>query len=608
MRLTSIEINDSPPIRQFAIHDLSNVVVLAGPNGVGKTRLVNSLLATFRNSQPVPQRRIIVEATSPAERQDWGQSTLDTSKADDVRKLLTTLQKQKSRGKWESSVVQFESDRSIQQIQPFSFSWDVIDPFFEMVGWDTGFGGLKNRFQDTIHSIFRKMQSRRNDMATRAEELLKQGATSMALDFPDPLVPFKNAFAQLLAPKSLMDPEVKQQKLSYSFEGQTFPLDSLSSGEREVVNIVFDFILRNPSHSIVIFDEPELHLHPELSYKLLQTLQTIGDQNQFIFCTHSPEIITASLENSVVFISPPKATQGNQAIPVREDDDTHQALRLLGQSIGIVALGRRIVLVEGADTSLDKQLYGTILKSRFPNLVLVPSGGKQVIQSFSTVVDAVLNRTIWGVEFFMLCDRDAVPLHLDPTVVERGANARLKVLPRYHVENYFLDEHILAEVFKLMESQDSWLTDPKQIAAKLKELAADMVSYTAALMESASYRQAVGNVDVMPKGAHGKTSKDLSNLMESRAKSEIARLEQALAPAKVSASVAERMDKIQQSLANDSDDWQKVIPGKQLLARFAALAKIDVGRLKTLYVRQVELSKTDTFNEIISIFEHFSSS
>lgn len=42
------------------------------------------------------------------------------------------------------------------------------------------------------------------------------------------------------------------------------------------MNVVFDFLLRNPSDCIVLFDEPELHLHPELSYKLLQTLRTAG--------------------------------------------------------------------------------------------------------------------------------------------------------------------------------------------------------------------------------------------------------------------------------------------------------------------------------------------
>jgi predicted ATPase len=79
------------------------------------------------------------------------------------------------------------------------------------------------------------------------------------------LRPFKRAFSQLLAPKELLDPDVKQQQLRYSVDGQEFDLDSLSSGEREVVNIVFDFLLRNPEDCIVFFDEPELHLHPELS-------------------------------------------------------------------------------------------------------------------------------------------------------------------------------------------------------------------------------------------------------------------------------------------------------------------------------------------------------
>ena len=98
---------------------------------------------------------------------------------------------------------------------------------------------------------------------------------------------------------------------------------------------MFDFLLRNPSDCIVIFDEPELHLHPELSYKLLQTLRTVGENNQFIFCTHSADIITASLDQSVIFMAPPLTTEQNQAIVVREDDKTHEALKLLGQSIGI---------------------------------------------------------------------------------------------------------------------------------------------------------------------------------------------------------------------------------------------------------------------------------
>jgi hypothetical protein len=190
------------------------------------------------------------------------------------------------------------------------------------------------------------------------------------------MIPFNDAFRRLLAPKELEEPEPQKGQLFYRHEGKSFPVTALSSGEREVVNIVFDFLLRNPSDCIVIFDEPELHLHPELSYRLIQTLRAAGERNQFIFCTHSAEIISASLDNSVIFIAPPKEPPINQAIRVTENDDTHQALRLVGQSIGIVALGKKIVLIEGQHGSLDKQTYGALLHGRFPDLVLVPSGGK----------------------------------------------------------------------------------------------------------------------------------------------------------------------------------------------------------------------------------------
>jgi predicted ATPase len=277
------------------------------------------------------------------------------------------------------------------------------------MNWNFGFSGLSGRFQDTVNSIFRKVQNRKDSISARAEALFKQAAahvgketgnedikiTLASSDFPDPLTPFKNAFSQLLAPKQLLDPNIKNQKLSFRDGTETREITALSSGEREVVNIVFDFLLRKPQDCIVVFDEPELHLHPELSYKLLQTLKTSGVRNQFIFCTHSPDIITASLDDSVVFISPPKTGNENQAVVVREDDHTHQALKLIGQSIGIVSLGRRVVLVEGEHGSLDKQTYGAILRGRFPNLVLAPSGGKSQVQSFGATAEHGVMRGSW---------------------------------------------------------------------------------------------------------------------------------------------------------------------------------------------------------------------
>jgi ABC-type cobalamin/Fe3+-siderophores transport system ATPase subunit len=605
MKLKLIEARNVLPVREFSVDNLSNVVVLAGSNGVGKTRLIQGLLQALQSGGSYPNIRFIIESTSNVEHAQWGKSLLDTSFPEDAHKLALTLQKNRRRTKWESSVIQFESDRSIQQIQPYNFTWDIIDPWEEMIDWSYSFSALKNRFQGTLHSLFRKVQSRRDEISRKAEQLIKSGETRMDLDFPDPLLPFKDAFRQLLAPKELLDPEAKQQQLYYSYQGEQFPLSSLSSGEREVVNIVFDFLLCNPSHSIIIFDEPELHLHPELSYKLLQTLQNVGENNQFIYCTHSPDIITASLDHSVIFITPPKSTISNQAILVSENDETHEALKQIGQSIGIIALGKKLVLIEGKDSSLDKQVYGTILKNKFPNLVLVPSNSKGVITSFSTIATSVLERTIWGVEFFMLCDRDAVPLSDSENYIEEIGKGRLKLLNRYHLENYFLDENILAKIFLKMDPQESWLCDPVEIREKLKNIARHMIAYTTSLIESAKYRNQVGNLDIMPKGCDKKSSDELANLIQMRVRTERERINLIIDEASIKSSVQETFDALNQSIEGDTDSWKKIIPGKQLFNTFAHQSGIGAGRLKALYLSESTNHSPYPFEDIVTIFERF---
>ena len=124
----------------------------------------------------------------------------------------------------------------------------------------------------------------------------------MRLAFSDPMIPFNEAFSKLLGPKTLIKPTIGNQQLMYMDGEQQLNIESLSSGEQEVLRIAFDFILRNPSHCIVFFDEPELHLHPELLYRLIMTLRSVGESNQFILATHSAELISSSLDESVIFL------------------------------------------------------------------------------------------------------------------------------------------------------------------------------------------------------------------------------------------------------------------------------------------------------------------
>jgi hypothetical protein len=59
------------------------------------------------------------------------------------------------------------------------------------------------------------VESQRRKITEKAVSLKEQGASVMPLDFPDPLEPYKTAFSQLLAPKALIEIDVKSQKIYY---------------------------------------------------------------------------------------------------------------------------------------------------------------------------------------------------------------------------------------------------------------------------------------------------------------------------------------------------------------------------------------------------------
>jgi energy-coupling factor transporter ATP-binding protein EcfA2 len=625
MRLVKIHARDVKPIKLVDIQSMSDTVVLAGPNGVGKTRLVVSLLEHIQGRQTDPNFSLEIHATNATEKAAWKKDVLHTHDPTDVQLLQTTIQRSRRRSNFASSFLNFESNRTIQQVQAFNWDWNFGDPFEEEINWNVGMTNMTNRFQDMMHSIFRKMRSRREAIALHYEGLVKARAAALSSElsaeererrnsehvgidprkFPDALEPFKRAFSQLLAPKELLDPEIKNQQLFYRTEtGDSLPITALSSGEREVVNIVFDFLLRAPSDCVIVFDEPELHLHPELSYRLLQTLRRTGARNQFIFCTHSSEIITASLNNTVIFIAPPKSDLFNQALVVKADDETHQALKLLGQSIGIISLGKKLVLIEGEQGSLDKQTYGAILKDRFPALVLVPSGGKALLQSFSAVNQKVLSKTIWGVEFFMLSDRDALPLD-DSAEIERKGAGRIRLLKRYHLENYFLDEHTIAKVFEPLTPDGDRLRSPDVIRSLLKSIARKHASYATALSASAFFREEVGNVDLMPAGCNGKTAAELAKLVIERSRQERGRVMGLLDDTAVEKYVGNAMKRLENSLNADTDDWKSLIPGRVILKEFCSGTPLQYENFRTAFINAADCVPTNPFAEIIEIFETF---
>lgn len=204
----------------------------------------------------------------------------------------------------------------------------------------------------------------------------------------------------------------------------------------------------------------------------------------------------------------------------------------------------------------------------------------------------------------MLADGDSAAATL-PTEAKERSKGRLQLLPRYHIENYFLDEKVLADSFaSIDEPTESWLRDPNQIRSRMRELAQPFISYAVALRVSQCVRLQVGNADIMPSECTGRELLDLLAAFEGCRTRESSRISAALDQKGLAAIVESEYLRVKGAFERD-DEWKRILPGRPILNRFAKAASFDVGRLKRLYIRVPKDSASDPFAEIRDIFSYF---
>lgn len=103
-----------------------------------------------------------------------------------------------------------------------------------------------------------------------------------------------------------IEKETAQSGLSY----KPLPFDQLSAGNRNIIAMIGDMMLRlfsqqsdinDPSKltGIAIIDELDLHLHPKWQRKLPSLLSKVFPKVQFIVSTHSVVLITGAPKNSI---------------------------------------------------------------------------------------------------------------------------------------------------------------------------------------------------------------------------------------------------------------------------------------------------------------------
>lgn len=142
--------------------------------------------------------------------------------------------------------------------------------------------------------------------------------------------------------------------------GDKFDINELSSGEKQLFLRTLAIKMLNPENSIILIDEPELSLHPKWQQRIVDVYRKIGKNNQIIIATHSPHILGSVRKENIMLLD--KDDEGK--IVVRTGDELYDSYgqptdRVLKDIMGLQTTRNPKVfkLLEEAGELVDKNEY-----------------------------------------------------------------------------------------------------------------------------------------------------------------------------------------------------------------------------------------------------------
>src|SRR5690242_8783980 len=113
MRIKDLYLSNWQVIREANFQDLSDFVVIAGPNGVGKTKVKEAIVHIFTNGGNPPSGcKVILQATNQDEEQAWNTNEVTLPQG----RFWTLFGKNNKRLKTKSRLIQIDSNRSVDTV------------------------------------------------------------------------------------------------------------------------------------------------------------------------------------------------------------------------------------------------------------------------------------------------------------------------------------------------------------------------------------------------------------------------------------------------------------------------------------------------------------
>ena len=330
-----------------AIGFTSSNVVLIGANGSGKTTFANSIreqLEKTDNGIVIPAQKLLVFPTY---------NSIPTYK---------------------SAFADYESRQKVCLDDKQTFKAEKNDDYPYSLSKQ-----YSEELRILVSALISERLERRNNFCSNARE----GDIIHLNDFKSNIGEVIEIWNHLIEHRTLLCDNLGNLQIECGDE--KYPAYKMSDGERVIFYVVGRVMLAKES-SLIIVDEPEMHLHKAILNKLWDILEEKRKDCMFIYLTHDIDFASTRIANKRWLKSYSSSTSGifeNWEIESIADSEIPEALLMK-----ILGSRKKVLFCEGKQGSLDRQ----IIELLFPNFTITPLASCKDVINYTKAYNKISNK------------------------------------------------------------------------------------------------------------------------------------------------------------------------------------------------------------------------
>lgn len=431
-------------ITSFNWTEIPKFVVITGPNGTGKSQLLDLIYNTVTNKPGTSERISIIDTViKPNEitflKGEWQLENTGHVSLFTIQQQLDTYFNNLQQGNHRyNQPNHIKLNYAIQEIlQKTGKQHNTIskEEFFEH--FPEILIEQESQLSQKIGEVFYNYRLSEIELLSKkvSEEDIKKEIGEK------PWIVLREIIKESKLPFDINDPSEYgirdgfQLKLTHQILKEEINFNDLSSGEKVLISLVFYLYNsqeKNVFPKLLLLDEPDAHLHPSMSQQFLNVIKNVLVDKfnvQIIMTTHSPSTVILAPNDCIYEMSRVEPR-------IRKSQSKNHAVSLLTAGLVYVGEGTKYFLVEDNDDvsfysfaynqlTTENQIDADIPLVFIPSSTKDKSGGKDVVQNWvNKLQDSGLVGIVQG-----LIDADS------GNVVSDGVHK----IDRYSIENYLAD-------------------------------------------------------------------------------------------------------------------------------------------------------------------------